>query len=138
MKDPAGFMNNLQEQYNASPYNQYLQTQATRAGQNAASASGLMGSTPFLQQSQQNAANISQQGMDAWLKKCSWHKFAIRRSGNKDLAGMGQNSANNLTNHFENMGQNIGGAKYGSEAGKSQDFWNAIGGGIGMLGSFFL
>ena len=137
MQNPSQFINDQMKNYSESPYNQYLQNQSMRAGQNAASASGLMGSTPFLQQSQQNAANIGQQGMDEWLKNV----LGINQmygQGNQNLITGGQNAANNLTNIYQNLGNQMGQASYGKEAGKQQDFWNAIGGGLGMLGSFFL
>src|SRR3954467_13324532 len=67
-KDPAKFMNDLQGQYKESPYTQFLQQQAMRAGQNAGSALGLTGSTPMMQQMQQNAGNIASGGMNDWLQ----------------------------------------------------------------------
>jgi len=48
----------------------------------------------------------------------------------------GQNAANSLSNMYNQMGQNMGQAAYGKQAGKQQDFWNTIGGGLGILGSF--
>src|ERR1043165_4147194 len=59
--NPSEFINSLMGNYQESPYARYLQQQSMRAGQNMASANGLSGSTPFMQQMQQNAANISSQ-----------------------------------------------------------------------------
>ena len=56
MQDPSKFINSPMSQYQQSPWAQYQQQQAVRSGQNAASAGGLAGSTPFAQQLQQNAA----------------------------------------------------------------------------------
>lgn len=134
-QDPSKFINNLMGDYQQSPYNTYLQQQSQNAGQNAASASGLMGSTPFLQAQQQNAANIGQQGMNDWLQQVLGINTQYGQ-GQQNLMSGGQNAANSLTGMYNNMGQQMGQAAYGKEAGKKQDFWNTIGGGLGILGSF--
>lgn len=134
-QDPSGFINHMMSRYQQSPYNTYLQQQSQNAGQNAASASGLMGSTPFLQQQQQNAANISQQGMNDWLKQVLGINTQYGQ-GQQNLMNSGQNAANSLTNMYNQMGQQMGQAAYGQNAGKQQDFWNTIGGGLGLIGSF--
>lgn len=136
-QDPSKFINNLMDDYQQSPYNSYLQQQSQNAGQNAASASGLMGSTPFLQQQQQNAANIGQQGMNDWLQQVLGINTQYGQ-GQQNLMSGGQNAANSLTNMYNQMGQQMGEAAYGKQAGEKQDFWNTISGGLGMIGSFFL
>lgn len=133
--DPSGFINNLMGQYQESPYAQYLQQQAMNAGQNAASASGLMGSTPMMLQMQQNAGNIASQDQNQWLQNVLGINKQYGQGENSLMQG-GQNSANSLTNLYNQMGQQMGQGAYGTEAGKQQDFWNTIGGGLGILGSF--
>ncbi len=135
MQDPSKFINNLMGQYQQSPYTTYLQQQAQNAGINAASASGLTGSTPFMQQQQQNATNIAQQGLDSWLQNVLGINTQYGQ-GQQNLMTGGQGAANALTGLYNNMGQQIGEAAYGKEAGKKQDFWNTIGGGLGLIGSF--
>jgi len=134
-KDPSGFINNLMGGYQESPYAKYLQQQSMNAGQNAASASGLMGSTPMLQQMQQNAGNIASQDQNQWLQNVLGINTQYGQGQNNLMTG-GQNAANSLTNLYNQMGQNMGQAAYGKEAGKQNDFWNTVGGGIGMIGSF--
>lgn len=68
MQNPSEFVNGLMQNYQESPYTRYLQQQAQNAGINSGSASGLTGSSALAQQMQQNAANIGQQGLDAWLQ----------------------------------------------------------------------
>lgn len=126
-KDPAAFMNNLQSQYKASPYSQYLQQQAMRGGQNAASASGLMGSTPLMEQMQQNSANIASGDMNQWLQNVLGINTQYGQ-GQQNLITGGQNAANSLTNMYGQMGQQMGDAAYGKEAGGQQDMWNMLGG----------
>jgi hypothetical protein len=134
-KDPADFINNLMGQYQQSPYNSYLQGQAQNAGINAGSANGTMGSSALMQQMQQNAANIGQQGMDSWLQNALGINSQYGQ-GQQNLMQGGQNSANSLMNMYNNMGQQMGDAAYGKEAGKQNDWWNMLGGVDGIIGSF--
>lgn len=134
-KDPSKFTNDLMGKYQQSPYTAMLQQQAQAAGENSASASGMMGSTPFSQQQQQNAGNIAQQGMDSWLQNVLGVNTQYGQ-GQHNLVQGGQNSANKLTDMYNQMGKNMGEQSYNKEASKQNNFWNMIGGGIGMLGSF--
>jgi hypothetical protein len=134
-QDPSKFINDTMGQYKESPYAQYLQQQSMRAGQNAASASGLMGSTPMMEQMQQNAGNIASQDQNQWLQNVLGINSQYGQ-GQQNLMTGGQNSANSLTNMYNQMGQQMGQAAYGKQAGKQQDFWNTVGGGLSMIGSF--
>jgi len=136
MKDPSGFINNIMGQYQQSPYAKYLQNQSMRAGQNAASASGMMGSTPMMEQMQQNAGNIASGDMNQWLQNVLGINSQYG-AGQAGLMGMGQNAANALTNMYGQMGQQMGQAAYGQRAGQNQDLSNMIGGGL-QLASMFL
>ena len=134
-QNPSGFINNLMGQYNESPYAKYQQQQSLNAGQNAASASGLMGSTPLMQQLQQNAQNISSQDQNQWLQ----HVLGINTqygAGQHNLINNGQNSANALTNMYGDMGRQMGENDYNKAASRENNKWNTIGGGLGILGSF--
>lgn len=135
MQDPSKFINNLMGQYQQSPYTTYLQQQAQNAGINMGSASGMSGSSALAQQMQQNAGNIAQQGMDSWLQNVLGINTQYGLGQNNLMQG-GQNAANALTNMYNQMGQQMGEAAYGQQAGKKQDFWNTIGGGLGMIGAF--
>jgi hypothetical protein len=133
MKDPSSFLNNLMGQYQQSGYNKFLQDQSMRAGNNAASASGLIGSTPFAQQMQQNAANIGQQGMNDWLGQA----LGINQQyggGLNNLMQGGQSAANIMSQLANIMGNNMGAGAYGRRAGQNQDFWNMISGGMHLFG----
>lgn len=134
-QNPSGFINNLMGQYKESPYAQYLQQQSMRAGQNAASASGLMGSTPLMQQMQQNAGNIASQDQNQWLQNVLGINTQYGQ-GQQNLMTGGQNAANALSNMYGQMGSNMGQAAYGQEAGKQQDMWNTFGGIGSLIGSF--
>jgi len=107
-----------------------------RAAQNMGSATGLTGSTPLMQQAQQNAQNISSQDMNQWLQNVLGINTQYG-AGQQNLMTGGQNAANALTNMWGNMGNQMGQAAYGKKAGEDQDFWNMIGGGL-QLGAMFL
>jgi len=136
MKDPSQFMNNLQGQYQQSPYNQFLQQQAQRGGQNAASASGLMGSTPMMEQMQQNSANIGASGMNDWLQNVIGVNNQYGQ-GQQNLMQGGQNAANQLTNMYSNMGQQMGQAAGNKQSAQNNDFMSMLMGGA-QLGAMFL
>jgi len=135
-QDPSKFINDQMGQYQESPYAKYLQQQSMNAGQNAASASGLMGSTPLMQQLQQNAGSISSADQNQWLQNVLGINSQYGQ-GQQNLMTGGQNAANSLTNMYNQMGQRMGEAEYGKEAGKQGDFWNSLAGGLGTIGSFF-
>jgi len=133
MQNPTDFINNMMKNYTQSPFAKYQQDQSIRAGQNAASASGLTGSTPFAQQLQQNAQNISSQDMNTWLQNV----LGVNRQygqGEQNLITGGQGAANQLANIFGQRGE----AAYGARAGENQDFWNILGGGANIISSLFL
>lgn len=144
-QDPTKFINDKMSQYQESPYAHYMQQQAMNAAQNAASMGGLpngmggagIGSTPLMQQMQQNASNISSQDMNKWLQNVLGINTQYGQ-GQQNLMQGGQNAANSLTNMYNQMGQQMGEAAYGKESGKKQDFWNTLGGVGSMIGSFFL
>ncbi len=134
-KDPSSFINNLMNNYQESPYAHNLQQQSQNAGQNAASASGLMGSTPMMQQLQQDSSKISSGDMNQWLQNVLGINTQYGQ-GEKNLVDTGQNSTNALTDMFNNLGNKMGEGAYGKEAGKQQNFWNTLGGVGSMIGSF--
>ena len=136
-KDPSKFINNLQGQYQASPYSQYLQNQSILGAQNAGSASGMTGSTPMMQQMQQNAAGIASGDMNQWLQNVLGINSQYGQGQNNLMTG-GQNAANQLSSIYSNMGNNAAQMAYGSQAGKNQDFWNTIGGAAGGIAGMFL
>lgn len=140
MKDPSQFINGLMGQYQESPFAKYQQQQGIRAGQNAASMGGLsngmggagIGSTPFAQQLQQNAQDISSKDMNGWLENV----LGINKqygAGQSHLMDQGQSAANSLMQLFSGMGDRMGEGAFGKKFGQNQDMWSMISG----LGSMF-
>ena len=134
-QNPSQFINDQMANYSESPYAHMLQQQSMRAGQNAASAAGLGGSTPLMQQLQQNAGQISSQDQNQWLQNVLGINTQYGQ-GQQNMMNAGQNSANQLTNINDQMAQRMAEAMYGREAGRNQDRMNMIGGGMNMIGSF--
>lgn len=135
-KDPSKFINSLMGNYQSSPYAQNLQKNAMLAGQNFASANGLSGSTPMMEQMQQNAGNIANADMSQWLQNVLGINTQYGQ-GQQNMVNMGQNATNSLTNLYGQTGNNMANASYGKEAGKQQDsndFWGGI---LNMIGSFY-
>lgn len=136
-QDPSKFINDQMKNYQTSDYAKNLQQQSMNAGQNAASASGLMGSTPLMQQLQNNAGQITSADQNQWLQNVLGINTQYGQ-GENNLMQSGQNAANSLTNMYNQMGQNMGQVAYGQQAGKNQDRNNMFGGIGSLIGSFFL
>jgi|SRR5579863_188442 len=133
MQDPSGFINKMMGQYQESPWAKYEQQQASRAGTNAASASGLAGSTPFAQQMAQTSAGISSQDMQNWLGNVLGTN-AQYGQGLGNEVGWGQGAANQMSNMYGNAAPWMGGAAFGQSAGNQIDWGNMLGGALGMFG----
>ncbi len=134
-KDPTAFINNLMGGYQESPYANYLQQQSMRAGENFGSANGLTGSTPLMQQLQQNAHNIASQDQNQWLSNV----LGINQQygqGQQNLMSGGQGAANNLSNLYSHLGEQMANGAFGSETGRQQDRGDIFGGLGSILGSF--
>lgn len=137
MQDPGKFLNNLTGQYQESPYQKYLQQNALNASNNAASASGMMGSSPLSQFNMQQVGNIANSGIQDWLKQAlGINSEAL--GGYQHLTDVGQKAANNISDIYGNLGNAAGGNAYNQQmAGQNQ--WSNILGGLGGMGlSFFL
>lgn len=131
-KDPSGFINHLMSGYSESPWASFQKQQGQRAADNSASASGLIGSTPYMQTSQDYARNISSQDQNQWLQ----HVLGVNTQyghGEQNLMQGGQNSANILTQLQEMIASAKGQASYGESKGRMSDRNNLIGGGLQFL-----
>jgi hypothetical protein len=118
-------------QYQESPFAKFQQQQGMRAAQNMGSATGLTGSTPLQMQAQQNAQNISGQDMNQWLQNVLGvnNNYGAGLSGEM---GMGQHSADMLSQLMQGAGQFKGETAYGQRAGEQND-QNALWGALGKL-----
>lgn len=131
-QDPSGFINNLMGQYQESPYAHYLQQQSMNTGQNAASASGLMGSTPLMQQLQQNSSNIASGDMTQWLQNVLGINTQYGQ-GQQNLMQGGQTAANALSGNYTNQANNNSQFAYNQTRGRQNDWGNLVGNIAGMF-----
>lgn len=69
MKDPSEFINKLMGGYQESPYARFSKEQGQNAINNAASNSGLVGSTPYLRESADYAQGVASKDMQDWLAR---------------------------------------------------------------------
>lgn len=136
MQDPTKFMNNMMGQYQESPWAKFQQQQGMRAANNMGSASGLSGSSPLMQQAQQNAQNISSGDMNNWLQNVLGVNTQYG-AGEQNLMNMGQNATNSLMGMYGNAAPWMGEQAYNKGAAHNDDFWSMLGGGFDMFKSFF-
>jgi len=131
MSDPSEFINNLMGGYSTSPYSQYEQDQSMRASNNAASASGLTGSTPYQLQAQENASNLANKDMEQWLS----HVLGINTEYGQGLntnINRGQQAGNQLSGIYSNLGSQMGNAAYGSSMAQQSSLANLLSGLLGI------
>ena len=105
-KDPTQFINHLMSGYNESPWAKNERRTATNEATNAASASGLTGSTPLLNQIQQNSSNIASADQDKWLQ---------------NVLGINKDYLDRFTNLNSQQGKNAANASYGQSVGQNYD-----------------
>jgi hypothetical protein len=132
MSNPSGFINNLMGQYQQSPWAKFQTDQGMRAANNAASASGLLGSTPLGQASADYARNISSQDMGNWLQRVLGVNTEYGQGVNNMMTG-GQNAANSLSNLQSQLAQLQGGAAFGQAQGEQKDRSGIISGLLKMF-----
>ena len=133
MSDPTKFINDTQSQYQQSPYNKFLQDQASKGAVNVGSATGMTGSTPMMQQMQQNSANIGQQGMNDWMGNVM-NANTQYGQGLNNMMGYGQHAGDMLSNMFSQMGQQMGSNAYNQGVGDNTDSANTWQGLLKMFG----
>jgi hypothetical protein len=131
MSNPSEFINNLMGGYSESPFAKYQQEQSMRAAQNMGSANGLSGSTPLMLQAQENSQNISSKDQNQWLQNVLGANTEYGQGLNTNI-NRGQGAANNLSNIFSNLGNEMGGAAYGKGIANQSQFSDLISGLLGL------
>lgn len=129
MKDPSSFINNLMSGYQQSAHAKYLTDASNREFTNIGSAEGTTGSTPLMQQMQQNSGNIASGDMNSWLQNV----LGINRQyggGLQSLMGSGQHAADMLSQLFSGAGSYMGAGEYGKKSSEQGQE------GVGLSGLF--
>lgn len=128
MQDPTAFVNHIMQNYQQSPWAQNLMTQSTRAANNAGSADGTYGSTPWAQQLQQNAGQIASADQNNWLQNVLQTNKTYGEGVGKEL-DTGAHANDELSELFNKGGEGLATLKYGQKAGENQDsagFWAGL------------
>lgn len=136
MSNPTQFNNQLMSQYQESPYAKFMQQQAIRSAQNAGSAEGMVGSSPYNLQVEQNASNISGQDMNNWMQNVLGLNTQYGNA-EQNMMNTGANAANSLVNLYGNEANAQGEAAAGEAAGQNKDENNGIGGAISTIANIF-
>lgn len=136
MQDPTKYMESIMGKYQQSPFAKQQTEEAMRAAQNQASASGLLGSTPLIQESQKMAADISSKDMQQYLQNAMGIQGGYL-SGLQGLMGQGLQGQGGLASLFGQMAPLMGDAAYGKQAAQEQKWPNIFGGLGGILGGLF-
>lgn len=131
MKDPSGYINQLMGGYQESPWAKFQKEQGQSAINNAASASGLLGSTPYMEEGQRYQQGIGSQDMQQWLANVLGISGQYGQ-GQAGLAGMGQGAANQMGNIYGNMAQGAGQSAFAKERAREMQRAGLFGG-IGNL-----
>jgi len=132
MADPEEFTNQMMDAYQESPYAKFMQQQAVRSAQNAGSQYGMVGSSPYDFQVEQNAENISSQDLQNWMN----HVMSLNRQyggAEYNLMRGGQGSANQLLNLYGREAGAMGETAAGESAGQNANTASTIGG-IAQMG----
>lgn len=133
MQDPSKFINNLMGDYKESDWAKYMQDYANKAGINAGSASGMVGSTPWAQQMQANASGIASQDMQQWLQNAlGANKDYL--AGQADIFGKGFGAAQGMGNIFGQRAGDEAQMAYNKERAGQQRTGGIIGGILNMFG----
>lgn len=139
MGNSTGYINNLMNQYQASPWSQFQQQQGMKAMNNAASAGGMAGSGAQMKAAADYSQGLSSRDMQGWLQN-NLDVTDRYLSGQSDISKMGLQGANSLSELLGQLAESMGGAAYG--AGQAQNNANTdflggmMGGASGALAPF--
>jgi len=136
MSDPTAFYKNMMSGYQESPLAQNQQRAGMQAATNMGSATGMTGSTPMMQQAQQNAQNISSQDMGNYFNNLSGINQQYT-GGLQNLMGQGMNAQNGIAGLLAQLAQGMGQGAYGKAQGQQQNLGDIFGGLFGSAGNFF-
>jgi len=139
MQNPAEFQNQLMQHYQESPTAQYMQQQMVRQAQNAGSAEGTVGSTPYTQQVEQTAGNISEQDMNNWISNVLGINSQYGQ-GMGNMIGMGENAGNALSSLYGDEAIGMGDLAYNQGTAQNQQsggFMSDLGRIGGAVGGFY-
>ena len=123
--DPTALQGQWIDSYEQSPWAQDLMSRSMSEGQNAASAMGLLGSSPALQALQAGSAQIGNADRQAYLDDIM-KKYMSGAQVAQGIYGQGANAASQFGQNAMNQGQQMGQMAYGQQAAPGQMFGNLL------------
>ena len=131
LMNPQQLQNQWASGYKESDQAKNAQMMAQEHGLDAASAMGLMGSSPALGAIQQGTSQIGLADQQNYLNDMM-QKYMQGAGLSQGIYGQGANSANAMSQNAMNMGNNSAGMAYGAQNAPGNMLSNAIGG-IGTI-----
>lgn len=138
LSDPGAWMNKIGESYQQSPGFKSSLEQALAAGNHASAAGGMSGTPQDQFQQMKMATDLSNQDYNSYLQN-ALSLYGQGLSGEQGLAGMGQQSGQNLADMISQALASQAGYSYAGQAAKNQQgsgMFNNILKGAGALSAF--
>lgn len=139
MGDPQGFMNNILSGYEESPWASFTRKYGQEGMNNAASASGMLGSGAMMKEAAQYNQDLTSKDMQTYLQSV----LGINKDylgGEAGMAGMGLDASKAYSDFMSRIipgyAEAMGGSAYGQQAGGQSDMGSMLGG-IGSVASMF-
>jgi len=135
-QDPYEFYQSLMSNYSQSPYAKHLMDTSLNASNNAASASGMLGSDAHARQNMDYAQEIASRDMQQFFNNL----FGINNNYGTALNSQmdrGYGAAGGAANLYGNAMQSMAEAKYNQEAAKQRDTGNWLSSGLEFGKSLF-
>lgn len=130
--DPAALENQWISGYQTSPYAQDMMKRSGEYGMDAASAMGLMGSSPAIENVQRTSASIMNADRQNYLKDLM-DKYLAGVSASQNIYGIGANMGSALGQGALGVGENRAQMQYGAANAPGEMLANMLGMGISGL-----
>lgn len=119
--NPSSLMDRWMQDYKQSEQSKIAQARAMESGNNAASAMGMVGSTPALQAMQAGASEIGAQDEQRYIERLI-QQYLQGANLAQGIYGQGANTTGAMSNNAANMGQNSAQMAYGRQNAPGQMF----------------
>lgn len=140
MVNPQEFINTILNGYQESPWASFQRKYGQEGINNAASASGMLGSGALMKESSKFNQGLTSQDMQTYLGNV----LGVNRdylSGNQNIAGMGMDANKSFSDFMSRIipgyAEAMGGSAYNQKAGEQMDMGSLINGGLSLASSFF-
>lgn len=135
LNNPGGKLNDIGKNYQQSPGFKFALNQALQGSGNAAAAGGMAGSPQHEQQNMGIATGMANQDYNNWLGQATG-LYNSGLQGQQNLAGMGQQSGQQMADMIAQLLASQAGYGYAGQAAKNQQRSGLFGNLFGALGAF--